>query len=120
MVNNLKGQKLGNFSSFLNFYCPRTKLRECNVFTGVCLSTGDGYVWSQVPSRGGYTNVRYTLGQVYQEGWYTGGGWVYQGVGIQGIYQGGRCTRGWVYQGQGAGILVIPTHPQYILHSTDF
>ena len=34
------------------FYCPPTKLREANVFTGVCLSRGLRYLWPLVPSVG--------------------------------------------------------------------
>ena len=36
----------------LDIYRPPTKLREDNVFTGVCLSTGAEYLWSHVLSRG--------------------------------------------------------------------
>ena len=28
-----------------DYYRPQTKLREGNVFTGVCLLRGDGYPW---------------------------------------------------------------------------
>ena len=39
--------------SLLDIYCPQTKLREGNVFTGMCLFTNGErgrYDWSQVPS----------------------------------------------------------------------
>ena len=34
-------------------YCPPTKLRECNVFTGVCLSMGGQVSLVTSPFRGG-------------------------------------------------------------------
>ena len=63
-------------------YRPPTKLREGNVFRGVCLSTGV-YLWSHVLSRGWVSLVPGPLGR--------GGGYV-QGVGM---------SEGWVCPGVG-------------------
>ena len=80
------------------FYRPQTKLREGNVFTGVCLSKGvggclwshgpgmgisgirsfpeDGYFWYQVPFK------RWVcLGHGYVQGWVCLQGWICRGVG---------------------------------------
>ena len=78
------------------FYRPSTKLRECSVFTGVCLSTVGGYRWSHVLS-GGISGTRSLLG---------GGGGVGMPKGVvtpSPIH--GTSGRGWVCPG-GAG-----THP---------
>ena len=58
---------------------PQTKLRQGNVFTGVCLFTGGGISgpWYQVPS-GGWVSRRWVCpGDGYvQGGWACPGGWV--------------------------------------------
>ena len=65
------------------YFCrPPTKLRKGNVFTGICLSTGGGYLWSYVPSGrgwvglvsgvfwGGYAWYQVPSGGGYVQGWY--------------------------------------------------
>ena len=36
-----------------DIYCPATKLWKGNVFAGICLSTGEAYLWTHVFSGGG-------------------------------------------------------------------
>ena len=63
-------------------YRPQRKLQEGNVFTGVCLFTGEGYLWSHALSRGWVSLV---------QGPFRG----YQGVGTH-PPQGWVCLGGWV------------------------
>ena len=82
----------------LCYYRPQTKLREGNVFTGMCLLTGAGYDWFQVlPDGGGIPCTRSLLQRVYQgvRGGYTRGGVSIPEDGGQ-VYQGHEL----VYQGQ--------------------
>ena len=82
---------------------PQSKLREGNVFTGMCLLTGGGYDRFQVlPDGGGIPCTRSLLQRVYQgiRGGYTRGGVSIpedRGAGIPGV---GIPGHGLVYQGQ--------------------
>ena len=76
-------------------YRPPMKLREGNVFTGVCLLGWDRYLWSQIPCGLlgiiGITGTRFLPG-IGISGLSPLGGWG-GGVGIpRGRYQGGRYT----------------------------
>ena len=51
-IKNRYGNLVFTIYLLLYYYRPPTKLREGNVFTGTCLSTGGGYPWSQVLSVG--------------------------------------------------------------------
>ena len=55
-------------------YRPPTKMREGNIFIGVCLSTRGGYLWYQVPL--GVCRVGYVQGL----GMSRGGGYIWGGV----------------------------------------
>ena len=61
-----------NYNRYFN---PLTKLGEGNVFTGVYLSIGGGYLWFQVPSARGWVCPR---GMGVSSGWVCpiGGGYV--------------------------------------------
>ena len=56
-----KSQGIGGKSGFYNIYRPPTKLREANVFTGVCHSVHEG--WGV-----GISGTRSLLGDKYPEG----------------------------------------------------
>ena len=75
------------------------KLRESNVFTGVCHSVhwGGVYAWFQVPSwRGGYVWSLVPSGGIPRG--IPGRGWVYQGMAILGVIPevGSIPGEGWV------------------------
>ena len=48
-------------TQYLTSYSSPTKLREGNVFTGVCLFTGVGYLWYHIPLGVGHPVVGYPL-----------------------------------------------------------
>ena len=77
-----EGELIQFFSNSI-YYCPLTKLREGNVFTGVCQSfcphRGGGYAWSQVPSGGGLVGM-----------------------------PGSRSLLGWVCLVPGGGVCMVP------------
>ena len=74
----------------LNFYRPQTKLREGNVFTHVCLSTGGVYP-SMHLGRGCVTQHAPGHGSVDR-------GYVWMRVWTGGVYR-GLCGRGCVDRG---------------------
>ena len=93
IMNNFKGQKLGNFSSFVNFTTHKRSFRKV-IFhrcvsvhrMWVCLVPGPFWGWVYQGIDG------YTRGWVYQ-GVYQGGR--YRGVGIPGVsIPWGRYTKG--------------------------
>ena len=77
----------------IHLYRPQTKLREDNVFTGVCLPTGrwSEYLRFHVLSRGGYL-----LYQVPSGRWVCPGGGDVQGVGMSEEAVGWVCPGGYV------------------------
>ena len=94
--------KLGLFLNLFINYRPQRQLRECNVFTGVRLSTGGGVSsWCQVPSGGGYawSQVPYMGWVCPGDGYTRGWGWVYQRADILedrgGPLQHVRLASGW-------------------------
>ena len=74
---------------FLYFYRPQTKLRECNVFTGVCDSVHRGVPapwgvwprWGEGACSGGVWSQGVMLGP---GGCLVGGGFLLPGVGVPG------------------------------------